>query len=325
MNNKCRTNSRGVVWLLLAVLFLAGCSGEKTDIDDRTDEDRIGFDCRTQNLTGNLRIAETTIENIQYFRVSAVWDKGAAGYEIYMDHQLVEKQGSNWVYSPVRYWPTLGTVSFFAYSPATSSGVESFHINNSDNKVSIEYKVSNDYQKQEDFMVATNLEKTSSPVQLDFKHALSLIEFKACSNVADTTFRIREIKLTQLNSKGTLVGSATGNISTWTWENISSPTDYIMYQKYPFETQGTTYKEVGSLMVLPQKPGNNFKIVVDCDIIESSESKIVEYAIDNDLVFEPGKKYTFFLTFSLATVRNKEKGITTTPPDPSITLKINNI
>lgn len=307
LENKFSVHNWRALLFLLSVLFLAGCSDEDADIDNIVGKHTIDFNCQTQSLTGDLRIAETTIDNLQYFRVSAIWNKDGVNYESYMNKQLVEKQGNNWVYSPIRYWPSSGSISFFAYTPATSSGIEYLQLDTTINQITIEYHLSTDHQQQEDFMVATSLERTSSPVKLNFEHALSFVKFKAYSELPDTTFRIKEIKLANLHSKGVITGLPSGSTSTWLWYEPLDLTDYIVYQKYPFETQNITYKEVGNLMVVPQVPDSTFKITIAYDVIETNESKISEHTFDDDLVFEMGKMYTFYMRFTQLHTRSLQQ------------------
>lgn len=293
--NRCRINSWGAVGLLLMTLSFAGCSNEDTGIDYGTDGDAITFDCSTSKS----RVPETTADNMQYFRVSAVWNKAGTGYAKFMDNQLVEKQGNDWVYSPIKYWPGYGSVSFFAHSPATSSGMESFQISDATNTVSIGYKVDPNYQRQEDFMVATNLDNASNPIRLDFKHMLSTVRFQARGNDNGATFRIKEIKLSNVYGEGILTGTATGTTSTWAW-SVSGLTDYIVYQKHPIETQDPDYVEIGDLMVLPQKPDTDFKITVVYDVVGIPGDRSTEYTTLNpDLAFKMGNKYTFYLDLNI--------------------------
>ncbi|NDW08361.1 fimbrillin family protein [Dysgonomonas sp. 520] len=301
-NNKYRLNIERMIFSLLIVLFFAGCSKDDNDIDNGMGENAIAFDCSTSNL----RAAKAVTDDMQYFRVSAIWEKETGVYEPFMTNQLVEKQGDSWVYSPIRYFPGYGSVSFFAYSPATPSGVdpELININNSANQITIQYNVSTNYQQQEDFLVATSLDRRESPVKLKFQHALSSVVFQACSNEPNVAFRINEIKLINLFSTGLITGVAAGETSTWLWYEHLVPQNYVVYQKYPFETQCGDYKEVGGLMVLPQKmvypiekPVNNFEIVVSYEKVGTPNSETKgRYTLDDDFVFEMGKKYTFNLS-----------------------------
>ncbi|NDW18404.1 fimbrillin family protein [Dysgonomonas sp. 216] len=299
-NNKYRLNIGRMIFSLLIVLFFAGCSKDDNDIDNGMGENAIAFDCSTSNL----RAAKAVTDNMQYFRVSAIWEKETGVYESFMSNQLVEKQGDSWVYSPIRYFPGYGSVSFFAYSPAISSGVNSdlFYIDNATNQITIQYDVSTNYQQQEDFMVASSLDQKKNPVKLKFQHALSNVVFQVCSHDPNVTFRINEIKLVNLFSKGLITGVADEETSNWLWYERLDRKNYIVYQKYPFETQGEDYKEVGNLMVLPQamvfsqRPVNDFEIVVSYEIVGTPGSEAVgNYTLDDDFAFEMGKRYTFNL------------------------------
>lgn len=279
----------GIVFFLITTF--SGCSDDNT-----IEENAIGFDCST----ATLRATETTLNNLQYFRVTAVWAMGGGEYSRFMDKLLVEKQGADWVYSPERYWPNTGSVSFFAYSPASSSCVHSFSVNNATNEVVIEYEVPTDPLEQEDFMVATSLEKTGNPVQLDFEHALSFATFHARHTVADSTFRINEIKLVNLYSVGKLTGTANGTTTVWAWDSGSSALkDYAVYQKYAFEVPYQTYGEIGNLMILPQTIDSNFEIVITYNY------NTFACKLSDSFEFEAGKRYVFYLDLNeAATVRN---------------------
>lgn len=270
--------------LLVCVVVLAACSGDDESPDIATGE-AIGFECQT----GSLKSTNALTGDMQYFRVSAVWNRAGAGYDSFMNNQLVERSGTGWVYSPVRYWPSYGLVSFFAYSPAISSGLKSFDINNSNNVVTIGYEMHGDSELQEDFLVAAALEKTDNPVQLQFEHALAAVEFWAKTSDTNTSYRINKITLKNLNGKATLTGMPSGGITAWAWNGTPVLADYEVYQKYAFEVSAT-YEELGGLMVLPQVIGSNFGIEITYNNTET-----VTHTLNAGFEFEMGKKYAFYL------------------------------
>lgn len=307
-NNKYKINSWRTVLFLLLVLSFTACSKEHIGTVDGTDEKTISFDC----MAKNLRVTETTSDNLQYFRVSAEWKKESAVFESFMDNQLVEKQGDTWVYSPVKQWPGYGSVSFFAHSPATSSGLEYFKMLDASDETYIEYTVDTNYSRQEDFMVALNFRKKENPVLLKFEHLLSKLNFHVCSNSSDTIFRIKKIKLTNLCSKGVSTGVISDTKTTWHWYEQVDPKDYVVYQKYAFETQDSSYREIGSLMVLPQPYPENGKIAIEVeyDIVGTSETGTLEYVLNNEFLFDAGIRYTFLLKLSTA---SKKRSAAKTP------------
>ncbi|GHT01193.1 hypothetical protein AGMMS49525_01280 [Bacteroidia bacterium] len=127
--------------------------------------------------------------------------------------------GLTWDYFPKASWPAKDSVDFFAYSPASSVNVAAGLKQASTATPppvagpEIEYTVpgwvggSRPIDQQEDFMVTKSVDLTfaSSPtVQLNFKHALSRIVFKAQNQNKNKTYVIKELALSKLKSKGTL-------------------------------------------------------------------------------------------------------------------------
>ncbi|GHT00983.1 hypothetical protein AGMMS49525_00570 [Bacteroidia bacterium] len=127
---------------------------------------------------------------------------------------------NNWDYFPKASWPVRDSVDFFAYSPASSVNVTT-GLKKDVSTVptppatgpEIKYTVpgwvgdSRPIDQQEDFMVTKSVDLTfaSSPtVQLNFKHALSRIVFKAQNQNKNKTYVIKELALSKLKSKGTL-------------------------------------------------------------------------------------------------------------------------
>ncbi|GHT03220.1 hypothetical protein AGMMS49525_07920 [Bacteroidia bacterium] len=130
------------------------------------------------------------------------------------------EDGASWDYFPKANWPTRDSVDFFAYSPASSVNVTAGLKRNTSTLPpvagpEIEYTVpgwvgdvNHTIDQQEDFMVTKSVDLTYKPsdptVQLNFKHALSRIVFKAQNQNKNKTYVIKELALSKLKSKGTL-------------------------------------------------------------------------------------------------------------------------
>ncbi|GHT06239.1 hypothetical protein AGMMS49525_14330 [Bacteroidia bacterium] len=193
---------------------------------------------------------------------------------------------NNWDYFPKANWPARDSVDFFAYSPASSVNVTT-GLKQAPSVTTppatgpeIEYTVPgwNGVDQQEDFMVtkSVDLTYTSSPsVQLNFKHALSRIVFKAQNQNKNKTYLIKELALSNLKSMGTLNildsvpnaaepfphVSGAYNVS---WKSQSDSVTYKVdlgrtnvYVPYSTGTGSSDYTDVtnasNGLMVLPQK------------------------------------------------------------------------
>lgn len=261
--------------VLTAGLALAvSCSDRQTSVNGGLpgDEPReIGF----RSAGEKTRAQETDGATIADFRVSAVWARDIANndYEpAYMNEVKVERSSGSWTYDPVRYWPSAGTVGFFAYSPAASGGVTSFAVTGAAwDGAEIGYTATTDHRMQEDFLVASALGQTSSPVLMNFRHALSQVEFRARSGAPGVSFRIRGIELLNLDRQGTLSGAvaAPGDTElTWTWSDNTAASEkietYPVYMPSAFTVThpgdsaaapdfvSVTDASVGNLMILPQ-------------------------------------------------------------------------
>lgn len=76
----------------------------------------------------------------------------------FMYNQLVEKSGTAWVYSPLKYWPTTkgDKISFFAYAPHTTDATTGVAVKSANNAAAapvITYTITNaDLETQADFV-----------------------------------------------------------------------------------------------------------------------------------------------------------------------------
>lgn len=125
----------------------------------------------------------------------------------FMIDQLVEKDGSEWTYSPIKYWPNNDyKLNFFGYSPhrSTADGVD-LNIKQSANgsAPTIDYTVPTETAKQLDILAASHHyiskdERTENAVPLDFRHLLSEVKFRKgdLSGANITALTISEVKST---------------------------------------------------------------------------------------------------------------------------------
>ncbi|GHT04127.1 hypothetical protein AGMMS49525_10120 [Bacteroidia bacterium] len=245
-----------------------------------------------------LRASVTTAGAMTSFTTSA-WSHTAATPTVYDGYVLNgvtvtrgEADGAganNWDYFPKASWPARDSVDFFAYSPASSVNV-TVGLKKDVSTVptppatgpEIQYTVpgwdgdSRPIDQQEDFLVtkSVDLTFTSSPtVQLNFKHALSRIVFKAQNQNKNKTYVIKELALSKLKSKGTLnmLDSVPNAADPFThlagaydvaWKAQHDSVTYKVdlgdtYVHVPFGTASTAYTDVtnasNGLMVLPQE------------------------------------------------------------------------
>ncbi|GHT01442.1 hypothetical protein AGMMS49525_02160 [Bacteroidia bacterium] len=173
-----------------------------------------------------LRASVTTAGSMTSFTTSAWSHPTGSAYDGYVLNGVTVTRGeedgagaNNWDYFPKANWPARDSVDFFAYSPASSVNVTvglkqaSTVTTPPATGPEIKYTVprwdgDSQVNPQEDFMVTKSVDLAYNPlnpsVQLNFKHALSRIVFKAQNQNKNKTYVIKELALSNLKSKGTL-------------------------------------------------------------------------------------------------------------------------
>lgn len=181
----------------------------------------------------------------------------------FMYNQQVKKSGSDWIYSPVKYWPNefnttsaIGAdqdaLTFFAYAPYVATtgvgteGITAFSANNATGDPTVSFKVPAKAEEQIDLLWSNaNLQNVTKQavngkVQFNFVHALSNVAIYPLAVVddttipassgtdleAETTITINSITITgQFNQEGVL------NIAKGTWtSSAASSAQTVTYQ-----------------------------------------------------------------------------------------------
>ena len=201
--------------------------------------------------------------NFLAFRVAAVTeDKATHARSMLMKYQYVEKSGSNWTYTPIKYWPSPSqyTTSFYAYA-GPFKRLETISGESPWEKAVV--VIDDKPEEQRDFLVARYTANDKRTVQLRFEHALTAVKIKT----VNVKRPILSIELTGMYNTGDF------NFHTWKWENQRSSvwvgsTNVLKDFKYTFigsELEGNsgssgTYIKDGNnseiyLMMIPQDLG----------------------------------------------------------------------
>ncbi|MDL2230309.1 fimbrillin family protein [Alistipes sp. OttesenSCG-928-L06] len=205
------------------------------------DKLEIGFR-GTIDKGNNSRATVTNADNITGFTVTGWWDRESithldnvsipadadlfpgkttavetleAGDYLFNSDDIMRREAGvdDWSYNPLRYWPTKGNgVYFFAYSPASSmnvgyetatpgtyaGGLKNF----GGDYLRYEVPDPSETEPQEDFLLARTGRATTSPVTLNFIHALSRIKFFAKTTLPDITYVINGVELVNIRKRG---------------------------------------------------------------------------------------------------------------------------
>ena len=151
-----------IVPLAVVALTATACSDDNKHHETPTDPNAISFDVAVPKASR----AVTTTQSISEFRV---WSFAAG--KPFMQNVLVSRtDGSGWTYNPTMYWPLNEPLNFYCVSPFISTSLEL-----KGNEADIPGFVNTDGKT--DLLYAVNMRETKSPVHVNFRHALSQVNF----------------------------------------------------------------------------------------------------------------------------------------------------
>ena len=110
-------------YVLVAQLVLSGCAGEAVEETSSSSSSEINFDA----YVGRNASTRSSITDIKFLQGS-VWNAGFGVFARYkhtdgktitslMDTEHVTWRGNHWGYDHIRFWPSAGTVDFYAFAP----------------------------------------------------------------------------------------------------------------------------------------------------------------------------------------------------------------
>lgn len=109
-------------YILIAQLVLSGCAGEGVEETSSSSASEINFDA----YVGRNASTRSSITDIKFLQGS-VWNAGFGVFARYnhidgtisslMDTEHVTWRKDHWGYDHIRFWPSSGTVDFYAFAP----------------------------------------------------------------------------------------------------------------------------------------------------------------------------------------------------------------
>lgn len=289
---------RYVLHILIGIaLCLQACHS-----DLETEEMAIGM--AATSVESTTRALINSAADLQNFRVDA-YKKGTSNEQVFSKH-LVERNGTEWKYSPVRYWDRKATYYFGAYSPENTT------VSTTDTKGVLTISAPN-WQaidgKETDIVVATSqgaatgyIGVDAGTVKFDFEHILAQLEVQIVRNAT----LLNTYTLTGLSYEQVPEGDGK---SDYTFNyNYATPSSSVMNST----ATGTKAVYSGAVVVDPvAKPGTTFKhLVVPFSTQEQGGMLVaVTYKVGsgdpttidvktNISTLEAGKRYVLTLTFN---------------------------
>ncbi|GAA6252846.1 hypothetical protein F050043D4_38810 [Bacteroides thetaiotaomicron] len=221
----------------------------------------------------------------------------------YMYNVAVRKNVGDWMYAPLKYWPTKGTLSFFAYSPHTSDTEGALSVSgiNQPGLPVLSYTVPDDITKQLDILTAVPIYESmdlNTKIHFDFQHALARISFEgilASTLPAGWNVKIKEIQVGSLANKATYsYDSWTIAINAETKSYNLSLTNGLLRNVMLGTTRQSVVMDHSDLFMLPQtvKGTERIKIVAVFDKNGTIEEQVFERPLADIITnLEEGKSY----------------------------------
>ena len=259
-----------------------------------------------------LRSAATTTATISDFRLLAANNETD---ETLIDGLEVTGNGTHWTYSPLGLWPETAQVNFYAFSPAAANGVTKAlagQTGTSAGAPTISYTLPGHsvntsllLSSREDLLVAHHtgafVTEGVSGVDLNFRHALSRVLFKAKSE-GSQDFVVLGIALKNIKSSGKLnLASLPKDGATFAYPTTTATIANPEYQTYwdtsagdngdlvvdlgtGVSVKGDKYYDIvgdaDALYVIPQKNPDISYLTKATDITGSSSFSTSQFYIE---------------------------------------------
>ncbi len=187
----------------LAVLSLAACSQDEV-VDVNRNGDEIKFSVVTNKATRAEAVYSNTNKDFSF----NVWASHNNATYIDGDNITTADQGTTWTNATGnRYWPEDGNINFYAANAGTTNW------NNGTNPT-INFTVKDNVGEQEDLLYAVTLGQNkannAAGVNMNFRHALSQIVFKAKNTNQNLYVEIYGVTVCNLHKTGTYSYPTTG-------------------------------------------------------------------------------------------------------------------
>lgn len=178
-------------YVLIAQLVLSGCAGEGVEETSSSSASEINFDA----YVGRNASTRSDVTDMKFLQ-SGEWNAGFGVFARYgnthlMDTEHVTWRGDHWGYDHIRFWPSSGTVNFYAfapYSPQVRMGsLPDSLANQADSNSPNTYIDFPSNMSPVDLVWANQPNQTApkspnSKVQFQFKHALVRLGFDITAN-----------------------------------------------------------------------------------------------------------------------------------------------
>ena len=329
-------------YVLIAQLVLSGCAGEAVEETSSSSASEINFDAyvgrnaSTRSGVTNITFLQDTLLNSGFGVFARYNYNGKILSLLDTEHVTWNKDQNHWAYTNTRFWPSEGSVDFYAFAPYSDQPkMENFEIVFPANMSPVDLVYAN----------AEGKTKADNPVKFTFRHALARLSFEITANPKieekDVVIKVKEVKLYGADeTSGIFLMGGHLNLQTggWTpydngtrWFYTWTPDGKVEGRDDTLEEQqkkGPIYKlsappqldhehdkvtnhDDSYIFIIPQKKPDffNLKITYTVEQGKFKEDVTVTKNLldvlpgDSDPYFKGGKAYVFHLILSLDPVK----------------------
>lgn len=325
-------------YVLIAQLVLSGCAGEGVEETSSSSSSEINFDAyvgrnaSTRSGVTNITFLQDTLFNSGFGVFARYNYNGKILSLLDTEHVTWNKDQNHWAYTNTRFWPSEGSVDFYAFAPYSDQPkMENFTIDFPANWSPVDLVYAN----------AEGKTKADNPVKFTFRHALARLSFEITANPKieekDVVIKVKEVKLYGADeTSGIFLMGGHLNLQTggWTpydngtrWFYTWTPDGKVEGRDDTLEEQqkkGPIYKlsappqldhehdkvtnhDDSYIFIIPQKKPDffNLKITYTVEQGKFKEDVTVTKNLldvlpgDSDPYFQGGKAYVFHFKLSL--------------------------
>ena len=325
-------------YVLIAQLVLSGCAGEGVEETSSSSSSEINFDAyvgrnaSTRSGVTNITFLQDTLLNSGFGVFARYNYNGKILSLLDTEHVTWNKDQNHWEYTNTRFWPSEGSVDFYAFAPYSDQPkMENFTIDFPANWAPVDLVYAN----------AEGKTKADNPVKFTFRHALARLSFEITANPKieekDVVIKVKEVKLYGADeTSGIFLMGGHLNLQTggWTpydngtrWFYTWTPDGKVEGRDDTLEEQqkkGPIYKlsappqldhehdkvtnhDDSYIFIIPQKKPDffNLKITYTVEQGKFKEDVTVTKNLldvlpgDSDPYFQGGKAYVFHFKLSL--------------------------
>lgn len=221
----------------LAVFTMASCSKDEVV---ETPQNEIKYNVLAANKTKASQVYGSG-KLMESFQVWGGYTADGTTFAPYFSNEAVNAEGDKWVPESTRYWPETGSgkeLSFYAIAGFTKANSGSEYMIYADansatwagarQPVVVGFTPNTDVTKQEDFLYSVYNQKdavgSDTKAKMNFRHALSQIEFQA-KNTSDHLYvTISGVAVGQVSASGNFKFPVESTDQNWKWNQPTSET-----------------------------------------------------------------------------------------------------